>query len=109
MQTIDLPFRIFKTDGVFHKAFAEIMGFPGYYGCNWDAWIDCMSYIDDPSAAMTQVSLNEGELLEFHIVEYEFTEDLDKSDVFRNFFICAGLVNSRFKKRECETRLIISN
>ncbi len=109
MKTIEVPFSIFRSEDTFHKAFAEIMGFPGFYGHNWDAWIDCMSYLDDSAAGMTQVSLKENEQLEFKIVGYEFTEELDKSDVFRDFCICSGFVNSRFGERQTETRLIISN
>ncbi len=109
MKTIEIPFSIFKSEEAFHEAFAELMGFPGFYGRNWDAWIDCMSYLDDPEAGMTKVALQENEQLEFKIVGYEFTEELDKSDVFRDFCICSGFVNSRFGERRCETRLIISN
>ncbi len=109
MKTIEVPFHIFKSEDAFHAAFSEILGFPRFYGRNWDAWIDCMSYIDDPEAGMTKVLIDENEQLEFNIVGYEFTDELDKSDVFRNFCICSGFVNSRFRSRQCETRLIISN
>ncbi len=109
MKTIEVPFSIFKSAGTFHTEFAEIMGFPGYYGHNWDAWIDCMSYLDAPAAGMTRVSLKKNEQLEFKIVGYEFAEELDKSDVFRDFCICSGFVNSRFAERQSQTRLIISN
>ena len=109
MKSIDVPFSVFESEDAFHKAFAEIMGFPEFYGRNWDAWIDCMSYLDDPAAGMTQVSLKKNEQLEFKIIGYEFTEDLDRSDVFRDFCICAGFVNSRFGEWQSETRLIISN
>ena len=33
----------------FHQVFAEALGFPGYYGRNMDAWIDCMSDIAEPT------------------------------------------------------------
>lgn len=36
----------------FHDVFAEAMGFPSYYGRNMDAWIDCMTYADEPSMEM---------------------------------------------------------
>jgi RNAse (barnase) inhibitor barstar len=109
MKTIEVLFSIFKSESTFHTAFAEIMGFPGSYGHNWDAWIDCMSYLDDFATGMTQVSLKENEQLELKIFGYEFAEELDKSDVFRHFCICSGFVNSRFAERQSETRLIISN
>ena len=39
----------------FHTAFAETFGFPEFYGRNMDAWIDCMTYLDDPKSGMTTV------------------------------------------------------
>ena len=39
----------------FHTVFAEVFGFPDFYGRNMDAWIDCMTYLDDPDAGMTTV------------------------------------------------------
>jgi RNAse (barnase) inhibitor barstar len=39
----------------FHDVFTEAFGFPGFYGRNMDAWIDCMTWLDDPSAEMTKV------------------------------------------------------
>lgn len=31
----------------FHDAFEEAFGFPGWYGRNLDAWIDCMTKLDE--------------------------------------------------------------
>lgn len=39
--------RIVDLDS-FHDVFAEAFGFFGGYGRNMDAWIDCMSSLDDP-------------------------------------------------------------
>jgi RNAse (barnase) inhibitor barstar len=52
VKSIHIPFESFSSDKAFHAAFAEIMGFPAFYGHNWNAWIDCMSYIDDADAGM---------------------------------------------------------
>ncbi len=30
----------------FHDAFAATLGFPGFYGRNMDAWIDCVTSVD---------------------------------------------------------------
>ncbi len=35
----------------FHSLFAEVFGFPDFYGRNMNAWIDCMSYLDDSEGA----------------------------------------------------------
>jgi RNAse (barnase) inhibitor barstar len=39
----------------FHSVFAKAFGFPAFYGHNMDAWIDCMSALDDPKAGMSGV------------------------------------------------------
>jgi len=39
----------------FHDVFAEVFGFPGFYGRNMNAWIDCMTSMDDASDDMTKV------------------------------------------------------
>lgn len=49
--------------GAFHDVFAETFGFPSFYGRNMDAWIDCMTYLDDPGAGMTAVSVEPGTIL----------------------------------------------
>jgi hypothetical protein len=39
----------------FHSVFAAAFGFPGFYGRNMDAWIDCMTSLDAPEDGMTSV------------------------------------------------------
>ena len=39
----------------FHKVFAAALGFPPTYGENMDAWVDCMTSLDNPSAGMSKV------------------------------------------------------
>jgi hypothetical protein len=39
----------------FHAVFAETFGLPAFYGRNMNAWVDCMSYLDDPASGMTSV------------------------------------------------------
>ena len=47
-----------------HLVFKEKLGFPDFYGMNWNALIDCLSYLREPEAEMTKVSLEEDEVLE---------------------------------------------
>jgi hypothetical protein len=47
----------------FHDIFAEVLGFPDFYGRNMDAWIDCLSYVDDLDAGMTTITVTPGEVL----------------------------------------------
>jgi len=39
----------------FHDLFAEVLGFPGFYGRNMDAWNDCMTYLAVPEEGLTSV------------------------------------------------------
>jgi RNAse (barnase) inhibitor barstar len=39
----------------FHDEFARAFGFPEFYGKNMNAWIDCLTYLDDPQDTMTTV------------------------------------------------------
>ena len=47
----------------FHRVFSQIFGFPAFYGDNMDALIDCLSYLDEPEAAMTSLHVRPGETL----------------------------------------------
>jgi hypothetical protein len=47
--------------------FAEELGFPGFYGCNLDAWIDCMSSLDAPEDGMTSVHASPGGVVTLHL------------------------------------------
>jgi hypothetical protein len=39
----------------FHSVFAEILGFPEFYGRNMDAWVDCLTYVDESDDGMTKI------------------------------------------------------
>jgi len=47
----------------FHDVFAEALGFPGFYGRNMNAWIDCLTSLDDPADGMTAVHAPPGGVL----------------------------------------------
>jgi len=47
----------------FHQEFAHAFGFPDFYGKNMNAWIDCLTYIDDPEARMTTIHCNPGSVM----------------------------------------------
>jgi hypothetical protein len=47
----------------FHEVFAHSFGFPSFYGKNMDAWIDCMTYLDDPAAGMSTIHCERGSVL----------------------------------------------
>ncbi|WP_157683007.1 barstar family protein, partial [Burkholderia ubonensis] len=47
----------------FHRVFSQIFGFPAFYGNNMAALVDCLSYLDEPEAAMTSLHVKPGETL----------------------------------------------
>ncbi|XGV99884.1 MAG: barstar family protein [Leptolyngbya sp. BL-A-14] len=55
----------------FHQVFKETLGFPDYYGANGNAWIDCMTYVDDPDLGMTQITVEKGGILILEVPESE--------------------------------------
>jgi len=80
-------------ESAFHDAFAEALGFPDWYGRNWDAWIDLMTHLDVDSGSA-----------EFCVQPSEtVTILLDKAAAFRDrapklynaLIECAAFVNWR--------------
>lgn len=51
----------------FHSVFRSVMGFPEFYRANMNAWIDCMTYLDDPAAGMTTQHVQPGGVLTLQI------------------------------------------
>ena len=47
----------------FHDVCAQALGFPGFYGRNMNAWIDCMTSLDEPRDGMTRVHAPKGGVL----------------------------------------------
>lgn len=60
--------RIIDWDS-FHAVFADCLGFPGYYGANMNAWIDCLTYADEVEAGMVSRPVPRGTLLTLRIDE----------------------------------------
>ncbi len=81
----------------FHEIFQDNIGFPEYYGANMDAWIDCMSCLDDPAAEMSKVTLEPGEPLTIILLQ---TKDFLKRcpSQFVSFVESVSFVNQRFAK-----------
>lgn len=55
----------------FHQVLKETLRFPDYYGANGNAWIDCMTYVDDADLGMTQITVEKGEILILEVPESE--------------------------------------
>ena len=78
----------------FHTAFAEALGFPDFYGRNMNAWIDCMTSLDDPDAGMTNVHVAPGEVLVLALGNVSsFAQKCP--ELYRALVECVAFVNYR--------------
>lgn len=78
----------------FHAVFAKAMGFPSFYGKNMNAWVDCMTCVDDPTAGMSRVVVAPGAVLTL-IVDDASAMKARCPDVHEALLECAAFVNWR--------------
>ncbi len=62
-KTVEIDCSRIKSMNDFHAVFKEALGFPDFYGNNMDAWIDCMTSIDEPDHGMSNVHAEKGQFL----------------------------------------------
>ncbi len=77
MAVVRFDCREFHSWESFHRIFAQRLGFPSYYGRNTNAWIDCMTYLDSPSAGMTSIHVTPPEVL---VLQLDHVGDLIRRD-----------------------------
>jgi hypothetical protein len=78
----------------FHDSFAEVFGFPSFYGRNMNAWIDCMTDLDAPSTGMTTVHAPSGGVV---VLELEHVDDFSRRcpEQYAAILECSAFVNWR--------------
>ena len=78
----------------FHSVFSRAFGFPKFYGRNMDAWVDCMTCLDDPASDLSTVHVRPGHVLSL-VVENagDFKARCPKE--FAALVECAAFVNWR--------------
>ncbi|MFK8253605.1 barstar family protein [Ancylobacter terrae] len=64
---VDIPASLITDWASFHAVFQQTFGFPGFYGRNLDAWIDCMGCIDEPGSGLTGWTIPRGDMLGLRI------------------------------------------
>ncbi len=101
---VKVDFSKIKNWETFHEEFSEIMGFPDFYGKNNNAWIDCMSYIDDKEAGMSKIIVEPGESLDIVVLGTEKAIE-SAAEVFLGFMEIVSDVNQRFIESGTQTRL----
>lgn len=60
-RTVDLA--NLADEAALHGELARVLGFPAVYTHDWNAFIDCMTSLDQPSAELTNVHVASGEVL----------------------------------------------
>ncbi|HYV64882.1 MAG TPA: barstar family protein [Myxococcales bacterium] len=95
MPRVVLPTQEIRNEKTFHAVCQRVFGFPDFYGHNMDAWIDCLSCLDDPAAEMSSFTLAPGELLVVVVPESAKLKD----EIFDALIDGAVAVNSRFVER----------
>jgi len=73
----------------FHDVFSAVFGFPDFYGRNMDAWIDCMTCLDDVDAAMTSIHGSTSDMVVLQIDEV----DRMPAEIYKVLVDCAAFVN----------------
>ena len=91
----------------FHDVFAVAMGFPGFYGRNMDAWIDCMTSLDAPTDGMTDVHAPLGGVF---VLELEHMADFKQrcEEIHDALVECVAFVNWRRLEQGAPPVLVLS-
>jgi RNAse (barnase) inhibitor barstar len=94
-----MPMLTLNTDSIvdfsiFHDVCALRLGFLEFYGRNMDAWIDCLTSLDDEDAGMTSIHVQPPKVLTLHL-ENAGGFKTRCPDVFTALLECAAFVNYR--------------
>ena len=63
MPVVPIPSDEITDWATFHAVFARVLGFPDFYGRNMNAWVDCLTYMDEPGDGMSNVVLRDNDIL----------------------------------------------
>ena len=94
MVLIKIDARGIRDWDTFHDVFSAAFGFPAFYGRNMNAWIDCMTYLDEPSAGMSSVTVEPGSVL---VLQLESVDEFAARcpEQYSALVECAAFVNWR--------------
>jgi RNAse (barnase) inhibitor barstar len=98
MKTVSLDGAAIRDQASFHDTFGAAFGFPAFYGRNMDAWVDCMSSLDDPDAHLSSVTVQPGEVV---VIEIRNASDFkaQAQDLWTDFLESCAFVNWRRMER----------
>lgn len=93
-EVIEIDTSRIRDWSTFHSVFAQTLGFPDFYGANMDAWIDCMTSLDEPQDGMTKVHAPPGSVL---VLSFgDVTEFASRCpEIYEALVECSAFVNFR--------------
>ncbi len=107
MKRITIDASLISDCNTFHEVFKKTFGFPEFYGRNMDAWIDCMSYIDDSEAGMSTVTCDKGDFVVLEILNAkEFKQRCPEQ--YDALVECSSFVNWRCLEADVQPLLMLS-
>ena len=77
-----------------HSACRNAFGFPEFYGCNMDAWIDCLSYLRDDDG-MSRFRLKPDETLRIEVSDAGLMRQ-SAPEILDELEFCVGVINDRY-------------
>jgi len=103
MATIRLKTNEITDWTTFHSVCKQAMGFPDFYGNNMNAWIDCLTYLDEDDQ-MTKFTLAENERLEIEISE-TIQFKTQTPEIYDALITCSAFVNQRYLEQGKQPKL----
>ena len=93
MKTVHIDCTKIRDWPTFYDVFSEAFGFPGFFGRNLDAWVDCMARLDED---MNGVRIQPGEVLDLAL---DGAGDFRARcpEQFRSLVECSAFVNTQRK------------
>lgn len=107
MTKINIDMEPVKDWDSFHDKFAEVFGFPDFYGRNMNAWVDCMSDLSGPrlvGMSKVEFAANEDVLLCIKGMD-DFGARCP--DVLAAFLLATSQVNVRMQSSSGGRRLLL--
>ena len=94
MNLVVVDTRLITDWDSFHEVFARAFGFPAYYGRNMDAWIDCMTTLNDPLGSDTTLFVSPGEIV---VLQLEHAGDFERRcpEIYSALIESSAFVNHR--------------
>ncbi len=94
MARVQLDGAMLSDWDAFHAVSKKAFGFPDFYGCNMDAWIDCLSYLRDDDA-MSSVRLQPQEVLTIELLHSDLLRK-QAPQILDELEFCVAAINERY-------------